>query len=533
MLKRVFVVMTLLVVCIAAALPGAPEPAHAQTGSNWRAEFWNNTELRGNPEVTRTDRIIRYNWRYGSPDPRIDNTFFSARWTTTVNFPESGWYRFRVMADDGSRLYIDGVRVWNHWIRQWAIAFGVDVELSAGLHEVRLEYFQAEEIAIASLYWYKLPLGEEGGPGSDAFVSLIAQPGGPAAPPPAAGAPTYTPPPAGPATPYPTPGAPPAGGGPFYNAWRGEYFNNTNLSGSPVLTRDDPDLNFDWGIGSPDPSVPADNFSVRWRRTLPFTAGTYVFTAFSDDGVRVYLDGALIINDWGPRQGQPIVYEQTVAAGDHTVIMEHFEGVGGALARLVIFNKAGGGPGTGNVSFVADRTTINAGECVTLSWATANVQAVFYEGQGVPGIGSRLECLAASYTFRLRVIFLDSTEQEFTVAVTANGAMAPNTGFLTGRLIWQTTGVPIVGAQVFACYSLNVFPPYGCALFAPVPPTVSNANGDFAFQSIPVGNYFLSALLPACFNRYNFLDGLLLPQLYTVTQFNQTDVGVRAANCPP
>ncbi len=533
MKTRALAAVTLLLILLGVALPGAAETSQAQGGAAWQAEFWNNTELRGAPAVTRTDRIIRYNWRYGSPDARIDNTFFSARWTATVNFPETGWYRFRVQGDDGTRLYIDGVQVWDHWIRQWAIAFGVDVELRAGLHEVRYEYFQAEEVAIASLYWYRLPIGEEGGPGSNAVVSLIDRPGGQPAPgqPPAAGA-SPTPGVQVSPTPNPTPG-PPSPGGPFTQAWHGEYFNNTTLSGNPALVRDDQDINFDWGVGAPDPAVAADNFSIRWRRTLPFVAGDYVFTTYTDDGVRVYLDGVLIIDDWGPRQGQPIVREQFVPAGDHAIIMEYFEGVGGALARLVIFNKAGGGPGPGNVAFTADRTTINAGECITVSWSTAGVQAVFYEDQGVPGNGSRLECLAASYTFRLRVVFLDNTQQEYTVPVTVNGTMPANTGMLSGRLVWQTTGVPVAGAQVLLCYSLNMFPPYGCAIPAPVVPSISNINGDFYFSPVAVGNYYITALLPACARYYNFVDGLGLPQLYTVTQFNQTDIGVRAANCPP
>jgi len=49
--------------------------------------------------------------------------------------------------------------------------------------------------------------------------------------------------------------------------WTGLYFNNPNLSGSPALVRQDSEINFDWGTGSPDPSIPTDNFSVRWSRS--------------------------------------------------------------------------------------------------------------------------------------------------------------------------------------------------------------------------------------------------------------------------
>jgi hypothetical protein len=507
------------------SLAGSPAPAHAQTGAKWATEFYNNTRLDGSPVVARTDPQIRYNWRYGSPDPRIDSDFFSARWTATINFPQSGWYRFRVQGDDGTRLYVDDVLVWDHWIRQWAIAFGVDVELGAGLHEIGYEYFEAEETAIASLYWYLLPSGQEGGPGSDAMMRLVSQPSAGGV---GEGAEAGQPLPTAPLpTPHPPPPTPTPPRGPYTAAWHGEYYNNTTLSGSPALVRDDPVINFDWGVGAPDPTVTVDDFSVRWMRTLPFVDGDYVFTTYTDDGVRVYLNGVPIIDDWRPRQGQPIPYEQHVPAGNHTIIMEYFEGVGGALARLVIFNKAGGGPGTGTVSFTTDRTDINAGECVTVSWSTANVQAVFYEGQGVPGIGSRLECLAETYTFRLNVTFLDSFQQEYTVTVNVTGAMPPSTGMLTGRLIWQTSGVPIAGAQVVLCSSF--VSQFGCP--SPVAAAVSNINGDFYFSPVAVGTYQITALLPLCSNWYSFVDGLGIPEWFTVTQFNQTDTGVRAAYC--
>jgi hypothetical protein len=52
-----------------------------------------------------------------------------------------------------------------------------------------------------------------------------------------------------------------------YN-WQASYWNNTTLSGSPVLVRSEANLNHDWGTGSPDPSVNADRFSARWIRVF-------------------------------------------------------------------------------------------------------------------------------------------------------------------------------------------------------------------------------------------------------------------------
>src|SRR5688572_15539530 len=68
---------------------------------------------------------------------------------------------------------------------------------------------------------------------------------------------------------------------------RGEYFDNRDFT-APKLTRVDPTINFNWGTGSPDPTVGADTFSVRWTgRVSPRYSETYRFYTTSDDGVRL------------------------------------------------------------------------------------------------------------------------------------------------------------------------------------------------------------------------------------------------------
>ena len=72
-------------------------------------------------------------------------------------------------------------------------------------------------------------------------------------------------------------------------AWFGEYFANRTLSGGPTVSRYDDAVNFDWGAGSPDEDLPADNFSVRWTRDEWFVGGTFRFTVLADDGVRLWV----------------------------------------------------------------------------------------------------------------------------------------------------------------------------------------------------------------------------------------------------
>lgn len=116
--------------------------------------------------------------------------------------------------------------------------------------------------------------------------------------------------------------------------WRGEYFNNRDLQGPPVLVRNDVTISFDWGLGSPDPSLPADNFSARWSRSATFSAGTYRFYLRADDGVRLWVDGALLIDRW--KEQSPTTYAANIylAEGSHSLQLEYNELAGGATAIL-------------------------------------------------------------------------------------------------------------------------------------------------------------------------------------------------------
>jgi hypothetical protein len=126
--------------------------------------------------------------------------------------------------------------------------------------------------------------------------------------------------------------------------WKGEYFNNKTLSGSPVMTRDDGlaetkgSLIFDWGTASPGSGcgVPADNFSVRWTVTTNLLAyGYYMFGVNVDDGVRVWVNGQLVINKWFDHSTfgsySAIV---NLPAGTTTIKMEYYNGTGAAMAKL-------------------------------------------------------------------------------------------------------------------------------------------------------------------------------------------------------
>jgi uncharacterized repeat protein (TIGR03806 family) len=80
------------------------------------------------------------------------------------------------------------------------------------------------------------------------------------------------------------------------------YTNHTSASpftGAPVLVQTNATINFNWGTGGPSPLVGTNNFTVRWTGLVqPQFNETYYFYTTADDGVRLYVNGQLLIDDW-------------------------------------------------------------------------------------------------------------------------------------------------------------------------------------------------------------------------------------------
>jgi hypothetical protein len=118
----------------------------------------------------------------------------------------------------------------------------------------------------------------------------------------------------------------------------GEYYRGS--AGDPwqelLLERIDPTVDFNWGGTAPDPAVGADNYTVRWTGmvTAPSSA-TYTFYTQTDDGVRLWVNGQQIINNWTDHSSTQDTGEIALAAGQqYEIILEYYEAGGDAVCQL-------------------------------------------------------------------------------------------------------------------------------------------------------------------------------------------------------
>ena len=119
----------------------------------------------------------------------------------------------------------------------------------------------------------------------------------------------------------------------------GQYFNSQGVAGefrTRVLTRIDPNINFQWNNGSPDPAVPNDAFVARWTGTITApTTGLCTFYTTSDDGVRLWVNGQLLVDKWISQSPTTWSGSITLQQGQrYKLRMDYQEAGGGAMAML-------------------------------------------------------------------------------------------------------------------------------------------------------------------------------------------------------
>ncbi|MHB1081102.1 MAG: PA14 domain-containing protein [Prosthecobacter sp.] len=120
------------------------------------------------------------------------------------------------------------------------------------------------------------------------------------------------------------------------NGLTGDYYIGKNFE-QFSFTRMESTVNYTWGTGSPDPRIPADGYSVRWHGYLiPRYTQTYTLIPVTDDGVRLWVNGQQVVDDWnnhGDTWNNGVIALQAGVAV--SVVMEYYESTGGATARLL------------------------------------------------------------------------------------------------------------------------------------------------------------------------------------------------------
>lgn len=115
-----------------------------------------------------------------------------------------------------------------------------------------------------------------------------------------------------------------------------DYFSGTTLT-TKVLTRVDANVDFQWGNGAPAAGVAADRFSVRWTgKVSPRYSGSTTFFTSSDDGVRLWVNGQQLVNNWTNHATTENSGSISLTAGQkYDIKLEYYEQTGGATARLL------------------------------------------------------------------------------------------------------------------------------------------------------------------------------------------------------
>jgi hypothetical protein len=208
--------------------------------------LYGSTQAFAFPRLTRLDPRIEFLWGLGSPASGIANDF-AVRWTGRIRPRYTETYRLIASGNDPIAITVDGRTSSDG---RFALEAGRE-------HEIRLDLRDDGGGASARLEWESPRQARQVVPSTH-----LAPPG---------------------------------------NGLRAELFATADLSGTPVSWVDST-VDFDWFASAPDVRIPKDHWSARWTgQVVPRHSDEYTFWTIADDGVRLWVDGRQIIDDWVPR----------------------------------------------------------------------------------------------------------------------------------------------------------------------------------------------------------------------------------------
>lgn len=284
---------------------------NASTENGLTATYYDNINFT-NPKVNRVDDNIDFQWKYGSPNLSMNSDTYSVRWQGQIAPRFSEDYNFSVYSDDGVRLWIDGRLVVDNWTDHSPTENFGSIHLNAGTkYDIKLEYFENSGESVARLFWASASQPKEIVPSSQLFTNTVSA--------------------------NQTQGTvlTASSSSNLVNGLNAEYFSGKNFDSSK-LKRTDSQINFTWRVSSPDPAIPQDNFAVRWTgQIVPRYSEAYTFYTLTDDGVRLWVNDVLIINNWSDHAVTENRGTVNLEAGTkYNIKMEFYENWGEAAAIL-------------------------------------------------------------------------------------------------------------------------------------------------------------------------------------------------------
>jgi hypothetical protein len=204
-------------------------------------------------------------------------------------------------------LFLNGQLVTDAWGDPDAVPHSYTRTLTAGtFYNIELHYFEKAGDATCHLQWSYPGQGLQTIPRSQLFPTSSSTPG---------------------------------------TGLRGQYYNDNPNGGyplsdpfaeSPVLTRTDATVDFDWNSGSPSSQVNSNSFSARWTGQVKApVSGSYTFTVRSDDGVRLFINGTGVIDGWSDHCWTDYSYTTTLSAGTlYNIELHYYDHEGEAECQL-------------------------------------------------------------------------------------------------------------------------------------------------------------------------------------------------------
>ncbi len=270
------------------------------SGDGLTGQYFHNADFTG-LAIERVEGV-NFNWGSSSPSGGIGADTFSVRWSGQVTAGQSQPHTFYVVTPDEVKLWVDGTLVIDTFGSPGAVAISQPIELLAERqsYDIRLEYIERSGTASVRLEWSTPTLTREVVPAT----RLSQNPAG----------------------------------------LLGEYSDGLGNS----VSRVDGQIDFNWGTNAPHPSLAAGQFDIGWTGQLrPDYSGDYTFLINSDEGVRLWIDNELIVDDWLAHTARTASGGRWLEAGRlYDVRLEYYNQSGPANISLMWANdsQTGGVP---------------------------------------------------------------------------------------------------------------------------------------------------------------------------------------------